>query len=89
MEDILNAINDRFDAIENRFEAMDKRFDGLDKKVDTLVTRVDNLDRSYHYLGVRMEKVEAKFDLALEGYGALKELGEKMNERLNILEGHA
>ena len=73
--------------INNSLKSIDKRFDSLDKKVDHLGIRADNLDRSYHYIGVQMEKLETKFDLALEGYGSLKELGEKMNERLNVLEG--
>lgn len=85
----LQAIDVRFNGIDKHLEGMDKRFDSLDKKVDHLGIRVDNLDRSYHYIGVQMEKLETKFDLALEGYGSLKELSEKMNIRLNALEGHA
>lgn len=81
-------IDKHFEKIDERFDGIDKRFDSLDKKVDILTTRVDNLDRSYRYIGLQMEKLETKFDLALEGYNSLKELGEKMNERLNVLEGH-
>ena len=36
-----------------------------------------------------MEKLEVKFDLALEGYTSVRESNEKMNERLNILERHS
>ena len=79
----LNRLEENVDA---KMLLLDEKMIALGKRVDE---RMDLFEESNRKNGALLEKLKSKFDLSIEGYSSLKELSEKMNERLNVLEGRA
>lgn len=61
-------LDERFEAIDRKFEAMDRRFEAIERRLDKLETGQLELTR-------RLDRIEAKFDAAIE-----------MRERVAVLE---
>ena len=61
-------LDERFEAIDRKFEAIDKRFEGIESRLDKLETGQMELSR-------RLDRIESKFDAAIE-----------MRERVAVLE---
>ncbi|MGZ8710890.1 MAG: hypothetical protein ACXW28_11770 [Thermoanaerobaculia bacterium] len=55
------TVDKRFEQVDKRFEQVDKRFEQVDKRFDELKSE----------LGTRIEAVDAKVDLVVEGFGNL------------------
>jgi archaellum component FlaC len=65
--DELGAKLDAFStAVDKRFEQVDKRFEQVDKRFEQLKEEIKG------ELGTKIEAVEAKVDLVLEGYADLR-----------------
>jgi chromosome segregation ATPase len=75
----LDTLDVRLGTLETRVNTLDARVGALEEKVDILNIKVDELDRGQRKLGVLLEEVDAKFKLSLEGYAAV-------NQRLDILQ---
>jgi chaperonin cofactor prefoldin len=56
------AVDKRFEQVDKRFEQVDKRFEQVDKRFDNLKEELKG------ELGTKIEAVEAKVDLVLEGF---------------------
>jgi chaperonin cofactor prefoldin len=55
------SVDKRFEQVDKRFEQVDKRFEQVDKRFDELKSE----------LATRIEAVDAKVDLVVEGFGNL------------------
>jgi len=81
---------DKFDhlkkGVDGRMLLIITKLDLVEKKVNE---RMDRFEESNRKTGLLLEKLDSKFDFALEGYSSLKALIEGMNDRMTALEGLA
>jgi chaperonin cofactor prefoldin len=62
------SVDKRFEQVDKRFEQVDKRFEQVDKRFEQVDKRFDELKSE---LATRIEAVDAKVDLVVEGFGNL------------------
>jgi archaellum component FlaC len=65
----------RFEQVDRRFEQVDKRFEQVDRRLEKLDGRIDRLESTVSDHTLRLDRIETKFDAALE-----------MRERVAVLE---
>jgi chromosome segregation ATPase len=90
LERKVEALERKVEALDRKVEALERKVDALDRKMDLFEKRVtermDRLEESNRKIGVLLEKLDSKFDFALEGYGLLKERTDKLENRVEVLE---
>ncbi|HUC02023.1 MAG TPA: hypothetical protein VMA75_03910 [Candidatus Paceibacterota bacterium] len=101
---VLKNLDKRVGALEDKVDHLKKEVDGrtlliltkldsvakrVDERMDFFEKKMDQYEESNRKTGLLLEKLDSKFDFALEGYGSLKALIEGMNERLILLEERA
>jgi len=69
------TVDKRFEQVDKRFEQVDKRFEQVDKRFEQVDKRFEQVDKRFDELkselGTRIEAVDAKVDLVVEGFGNL------------------
>ena len=89
----VGALEDNVKSLDKKVWFLDKKVEAIDKKIDGFVVkfdeRMDRFEESNRKTGLLLEKLDSKFDFALEGSGSLKTLIEGMNDRVTALEGFA
>ena len=76
MAETLETLGEKLDALGGKLDvfgtSVDKRFEQVDKRFEQVDNRFDELKGE---LGTRIEAVDAKVDLVLEGFGNLLKKG--------------
>ena len=65
-QELLNAINKRFDRIEERLDAHDKRFDRIEKRLDRIEERLDAHDKRFDAHDKRFDGIERSIVTIME-----------------------
>jgi len=68
-------LDERFAAVDRRFDQIDRRFEKIDQRFERLEGRFDRLDLNVADHTRRLDRIETKFDSAIE-----------MRERVAVLE---
>jgi chaperonin cofactor prefoldin len=67
-----SAVDKRFEQVDKRFEQVDKRFEQVDKRFEQVDKRFGELKEELKgELGTKIEAVDVKVDLVLEGFRSL------------------
>lgn len=65
-QELLNAMNKRFDRIEERLDAHDKRFDRIEKRLDRIDERLDAHDKRFDAHDKRFDGIERSIVTIME-----------------------
>lgn len=89
----IQTLNKKLEIFDEKLDKFalefNKKIDHIGGKMVSFEGRMDRFEESNRKIGILLERLDTKFDFAIEGYGSLKTLIEGMNERLTTLEGFA